>query len=47
MRIQHQAVNVNVLERHAPREMLGHHNHPRNPEENDVVTRYQHGAGQV
>ncbi|MNV18634.1 hypothetical protein D3C71_1094660 [compost metagenome] len=47
LRVAHQAVDVHVLERHAAGEVRGHHDHPGDPEEDDVVARDQHGAGQV
>jgi hypothetical protein len=47
LRVAHQAVDVHVLERHAAGEVRGHHDHPGDPEEDDVVARDQHAAGQV
>src|SRR5690606_32076938 len=43
----HQTVDVHMLEWHAPGEVLGHHDHPGNPEEDDVVASDQHGGRQV
>ncbi len=40
-------MDVDVLERHAAGEVLGHHDHPGDPEEDDVVARDQHARGQV
>ncbi|MCY1511051.1 hypothetical protein D9M68_454450 [compost metagenome] len=45
--VAHQAVDVHVLERHSAHEVLGHHDHPGDPEEDDVVARHEHGRGQV
>ena len=36
-----------MFERHFAREVGGHHDHPGDPEEDDVVACYQHAAGQV
>ncbi len=36
-----------MLERHAAGEVRGHHDHPGDPEEDDVVAGDQHAAGQV
>ena len=47
LRVQHQAVDVDVPERHAACEVGAHHDHPGDPEEDDVVARDQHAAGQV
>ena len=51
--IAHQAVDVDVLEGHGAgrvlgcgREVRGHHDHPGDPEKDDVKTRDQHGGGQ-
>ena len=44
--IPHQAVDVDVLERHLTGEGAGHHRHPGHPEKNDVETRHQR-AGRV
>ncbi len=45
--VAHETVHVNVFERHAAREVRAHHDHPGDPEEDDVVARDQHGGGQV
>ena len=37
-----QAGDVDVLERHAAGEVVGHHDHPRDPEEDDVEAGDQH-----
>ena len=47
LRILHQAVDVDMLERHLPGEMLGHHDHPGDPEENDVVAGDQYAAWEI
>lgn len=47
LRIAHQAVDVDMLERHATCEVRGHHDHAGDPEENDVVARHQYRGGQV
>jgi hypothetical protein len=44
--VAHQAVDVDVLERHLAGEVLGHHDHPGDPEEDDVVAGDQHRGGQ-
>ena len=41
-RIAHQAVNVNLPERHLAGELKGHHDHTGHPEEDDVVAGHQH-----
>ncbi len=46
VRVEHQTVDVNVLERHLAGEVRGHHDHPGDPEENDVEARDQHRGGQ-
>jgi hypothetical protein len=47
MRVEHQAVDVHMFERHAAGEVRGHHDHPGDPEEDDVVAGHQHRGGQV
>ncbi len=44
-RVAHQAVHVHLLEGHLAGELQRHHDHPRDPEENDVETGYQHIGG--
>ena len=46
LRILHQAVNVDVLERHLAGEVRGHHDHPGDPEKDDVVACDQHAGRQ-
>ena len=43
--ITHQAVDVDVAKRHPAGEVGGHHDHPGDPEEDDVVAGNQHAAG--
>ena len=45
--IAHETVDVHVVERHAAREVLGHHDHASDPEEDDVVAGDEHGTRQV
>ena len=40
--ITHETVDVDVLKGSAAREVFGHHDHARNPEENDVVSSYKY-----
>ncbi len=47
LRVEHQAVDVDLLERHATGEVGRHHDHARNPEEDDVVAGHQHARWQV
>ena len=42
-----QAGDVDILERHLPGEVVGEHDHARDPEEDDVETGDQHAAGHV
>ena len=43
--VAHQAVDVDVAKRHLAGEVGGHHDHPGDPEEDDVVAGNQHAAG--
>ncbi len=43
--VAHQTVYVNRLERYLLGELQGHHDHPGNPEEDDVKAGDQHAAG--
>ena len=45
--VAHEAVDVDVLKRCAAGEVLGHHHHARDPEEDDVVARNEHARGQI
>jgi hypothetical protein len=47
LRVEHQAVDVDVFEGHFAGEVRGHHDHPGDPEEDDVVAGDQHRGGQV
>ena len=42
LRIPHQAVDVDGFEGHLTGELQGHHDHPGDPEEDDVMPRDQH-----
>ena len=42
LRVAHQAVDVDVVERDLAGEVQGHHDHPRDPEEDDVVAGDEH-----
>ena len=42
LRVAHQAVDVDVAERHLAGEVQGHHDHPGDPEEDDVVAGDEH-----
>ena len=44
--VAHERVDVDVAERHLAGEVQGHHDHPRDPEENDVEAGDQHRRGQ-
>ena len=44
--VAHDGVDVDVAERHLAGEVQRHHDHPRDPEEDDVEARHQHGGGQ-
>ena len=44
-RVAHHAVDVDLAERHLAGELERHHDHPRNPEEDDVVAGEQHVGG--
>ena len=46
VRIAHQAVDVDVFERHPAGELQRHHDHPGDPEEDDVVARDKHARRQ-
>ena len=46
VRVVHQAVDVDVAERHLAGEVQRHHDHPGDPEEDDVVAGDQHVGGQ-
>ena len=43
--VAHQAVNVNLFERHIVHELQAHHDHARDPEENNVKAGDQHAGG--
>ena len=45
--VAHQAGDVDVLERHVAGEVVGHHDHPGDPEEDDVEAGDQHRGGQA
>jgi len=47
LRVEHQAVDVDMLEGDAAGEVGRHHDHAGDPEEDDVVAGDQHAAGQV
>jgi hypothetical protein len=44
--IAHHAVDVDVAERHLARELRAHHDHPGDPEEDDLVAGDEHARGQ-
>ena len=46
LRVAHQAVDVDMAERHLAGEVRGHHDHPGDPEEDDVEAGDEHAAGQ-
>ena len=45
--VANQAVNIDLAKRHLAREFHAHHDHARDPEENDVKARDQHRSGVV
>ena len=47
LRVAHQPGDVDVLERDLPGEVVGHHDHPGDPEENDVEAGDQHARRHV
>ena len=42
--VAHQTSHVHVVERHHAGEVVGHHHHPRHPEEDDVKARHQYAG---
>ena len=44
LRVAHQAVDVDVAERHLAGEVHRHHDHPGDPEEDDVVAGDEHAS---
>ena len=45
--VAHQTGNVNMLERYLAGKMIGHHDHPGDPEENYIEAGHQHGRWQT
>jgi hypothetical protein len=45
LRVAHHAVQVNRVEGKAPGELNAEHDHPRHPEEKDVVARFHRRQG--
>ena len=43
--VAHQAVHIDLLEGHLIGELQGHHDHPGDPEEDDIETGHQHIGG--
>ena len=44
--VAHDGIDVHMPERHFAGEMHGHHDHPSDPEENDVEAGDEHGRGE-
>ena len=42
--VAHDAVDIDIAERHFADNVGGHHNHAGDPEEDDFVARYQHAG---